>query len=198
MAHLVEEGFCAYCTEWAWSFWASLVDLCGPIPSFSSINPGDGQYRLSHPHPGGLCGGLSQHLEVGCTAHFVVAVRLLAGHQALCLAGVVLLLTPSRLILGNTGTRCERGVGGLFGNAGVKEVGRYNVVRDLLSDVQVMLSQTVCTAYIHLPHVICKFLGGQGEVEHERGINVMNPDFATTTGNGSDIYSWISVSAFKY
>eukprot|EP00983_Pelagomonas_calceolata_P061172 1146712-Pelagomonas_calceolata.AAC.2 len=67
-----------------------------------------------------------------------------------CQAGFVLLLTTSlRLMLRST--RCEEGVGGLFGaaggasslirNAGVKEVGRYNTVRDLLSDVQVMLSQ---------------------------------------------------------
>eukprot|EP00983_Pelagomonas_calceolata_P041585 1138140-Pelagomonas_calceolata.AAC.2 len=42
-------------------------------------SPGYGQ---SHLHPGGLCGECSRHLEVVCTAHYVVAVRLLAGHQA--------------------------------------------------------------------------------------------------------------------
>eukprot|EP00983_Pelagomonas_calceolata_P074398 1152541-Pelagomonas_calceolata.AAC.4 len=38
----------------------------------------------------------------------------------------------------------------LIRNTGVKEVGRYNTVRDLLSDVQVMLGQTVCAAHIHM------------------------------------------------
>eukprot|EP00983_Pelagomonas_calceolata_P005434 177006-Pelagomonas_calceolata.AAC.1 len=89
-----------------------------------------------------------------------------------CLAGVVLLFTNSlRLIL--RCTRCEEGGGGLFGlagqgvtkiaqemrlldptslirNAGVEEVGRYNAIRDLLSDVHVMLGQMFCAAYIHL------------------------------------------------
>eukprot|EP00983_Pelagomonas_calceolata_P067019 1149319-Pelagomonas_calceolata.AAC.1 len=58
-----------------------------------------------------------QRLEAFCTAHCVVAVRLLAGHQASCLAGVVLLLITSlRLILRST--RCEEGVCGLLGVAG--------------------------------------------------------------------------------
>eukprot|EP00983_Pelagomonas_calceolata_P066870 1149243-Pelagomonas_calceolata.AAC.2 len=38
----------------------------------------------------------------------------------------------------------------LIRNAGVKEVGRYSAIRDMLSDVQVMLSQTICAAYIHM------------------------------------------------
>eukprot|EP00983_Pelagomonas_calceolata_P075541 1153063-Pelagomonas_calceolata.AAC.1 len=38
----------------------------------------------------------------------------------------------------------------LIRNNGVKEVGRNNTVRNLLSDVQVMLSQTVCAAYFRL------------------------------------------------
>eukprot|EP00983_Pelagomonas_calceolata_P030462 955906-Pelagomonas_calceolata.AAC.1 len=37
----------------------------------------------------------------------------------------------------------------LIRNARVKEVGKYNTVRDLLSYLQVMLGQTVCAAYIH-------------------------------------------------
>eukprot|EP00983_Pelagomonas_calceolata_P075603 1153086-Pelagomonas_calceolata.AAC.4 len=32
MARLVEVSLFAYCTEWAWSFHASLADLCWPIP----------------------------------------------------------------------------------------------------------------------------------------------------------------------
>eukprot|EP00983_Pelagomonas_calceolata_P072263 1151637-Pelagomonas_calceolata.AAC.6 len=35
MAHLVEVSLWANCTEWAWSFRASLVDLSGSTPSFS-------------------------------------------------------------------------------------------------------------------------------------------------------------------
>eukprot|EP00983_Pelagomonas_calceolata_P011745 378002-Pelagomonas_calceolata.AAC.1 len=66
--------------------------------------------------------------------------------------------------------QCEEGVGCLFGlggqdqdsiraaggasslirNTGGKEVWRCNEVRDLLSDVHVMLIQTACAAYIHL------------------------------------------------
>eukprot|EP00983_Pelagomonas_calceolata_P047167 1140517-Pelagomonas_calceolata.AAC.1 len=54
---------------------------------------------------------LSRPLRVN-PIHCVVAVRLLAGHQASCQAGVVLLLTSLRLILRSP--RCEGGVGGLF------------------------------------------------------------------------------------
>eukprot|EP00983_Pelagomonas_calceolata_P130675 1161703-Pelagomonas_calceolata.AAC.1 len=55
-------------------------------------------------------------LKLFYTVHCVVAVRLLAGHRASCLAGFVLLLTSSlRLILRST--RCEGGAGGLFGLA---------------------------------------------------------------------------------
>eukprot|EP00983_Pelagomonas_calceolata_P011475 370740-Pelagomonas_calceolata.AAC.1 len=32
----------------------------------------------------------------------------------------------------------------------VKEVGKFYTIRDLLSDVQVMLGQTGCAAYIHM------------------------------------------------
>eukprot|EP00983_Pelagomonas_calceolata_P130829 1161718-Pelagomonas_calceolata.AAC.10 len=39
------------------------------------------------PHPGGLCGEWHQHLEVICTVHYV-AVRLLAGYQALYLRSI--------------------------------------------------------------------------------------------------------------
>eukprot|EP00983_Pelagomonas_calceolata_P085507 1156573-Pelagomonas_calceolata.AAC.2 len=42
------------------------------------------------------------------------------------------------------------GPSSLIRNAGVKEVGRYNTVGDLLSDVQVVMSQMVCAAYIHM------------------------------------------------
>eukprot|EP00983_Pelagomonas_calceolata_P128524 1161518-Pelagomonas_calceolata.AAC.3 len=42
------------------------------------------------------------------------------------------------------------GNGGRKGDAGVKGVGRYNTIRDLLSDVQVMLSLMDCAAYIHM------------------------------------------------
>eukprot|EP00983_Pelagomonas_calceolata_P086177 1156712-Pelagomonas_calceolata.AAC.4 len=86
------------------------------------------------------------------------------------LARVVLLLTSSlHLILWSI--RCEGRVGGLFGsagqgvtksiraagstsslirNAGGKEVWRYLTIKNLLSNVQVMLGQTVCAAYIHM------------------------------------------------
>eukprot|EP00983_Pelagomonas_calceolata_P058606 1145562-Pelagomonas_calceolata.AAC.1 len=42
------------------------------------------------------------------------------------------------------------GTSSLIRNAGVKELGRCNTVRDLLSDVHIMLSKTVCAAYIHV------------------------------------------------
>eukprot|EP00983_Pelagomonas_calceolata_P011069 356917-Pelagomonas_calceolata.AAC.1 len=96
------------------------------------------------------------------------ALSLMHAAERQALAGVVLLLTSSlRLILRSI--QCEltsprggsrwyiwvrrarsnqisiRAAGGapsLIRNAGFKEAGRYNTVRDLLSDVQVMLSQT--------------------------------------------------------
>eukprot|EP00983_Pelagomonas_calceolata_P075384 1152981-Pelagomonas_calceolata.AAC.12 len=37
MARLVGISLCACCTEWAWSFCASFVDLCGSIPKFNLI-----------------------------------------------------------------------------------------------------------------------------------------------------------------
>eukprot|EP00983_Pelagomonas_calceolata_P018888 593922-Pelagomonas_calceolata.AAC.1 len=40
-------------------------------------------------------------------------------------------------------SRAAGGASSLIRNAGVKEVGRYNMVRGLLSDVQVMLSKTM-------------------------------------------------------
>eukprot|EP00983_Pelagomonas_calceolata_P037296 1136276-Pelagomonas_calceolata.AAC.2 len=49
---------------------------------------GCGQYRLFHPHPEGLCGVWSRHLGVVCTAHCVVALRLLAGEQASYLCSI--------------------------------------------------------------------------------------------------------------
>eukprot|EP00983_Pelagomonas_calceolata_P080658 1155238-Pelagomonas_calceolata.AAC.1 len=45
--------------------------------------------------------------------------------------------------------RAARGASSLIRNIGNKEVWRYNTIRYLLSDVQVMLSQTFCAAYIH-------------------------------------------------
>eukprot|EP00983_Pelagomonas_calceolata_P094750 1157921-Pelagomonas_calceolata.AAC.7 len=91
--------------------------MLGVFDFHGTSGRGYGQYRSSHSHPEGLCGECSQHLEVVCTVLCVVAVRLLTGHQASCLAGVVLLLTSSlRLILRST--RCEEGVGGLFGLSG--------------------------------------------------------------------------------
>eukprot|EP00983_Pelagomonas_calceolata_P040928 1137828-Pelagomonas_calceolata.AAC.1 len=80
---------------------------------------------------------LVEDLEVVCTDHCVVAVRLLAGHQALA--------RSDQDSIGTAG-----GASSLIRNAGVEEVGRHNAVRDLFSDVQVMLSQTVCAAYIHM------------------------------------------------
>eukprot|EP00983_Pelagomonas_calceolata_P065546 1148631-Pelagomonas_calceolata.AAC.3 len=41
------------------------------------------------------------------------------------------------------------GASSLIRNAGVKEVWRHNTIRDMLSDVQVMLSQMICAAYVH-------------------------------------------------
>eukprot|EP00983_Pelagomonas_calceolata_P084007 1156274-Pelagomonas_calceolata.AAC.4 len=67
--------------------------------------------------PRGLCGEWSWHLEGFCTVHCVVAVRLLAGHQDSCLAGVVLLLASS-LPLTIRSTRCEGELSGLFGFVG--------------------------------------------------------------------------------
>eukprot|EP00983_Pelagomonas_calceolata_P131413 1161773-Pelagomonas_calceolata.AAC.32 len=48
--------------------------------------------------------------------------------------------------------RAAGGASSLIRNAGVKEVGRYNPARDF-SDVQVILSQTVWAAYIHVYEV---------------------------------------------
>eukprot|EP00983_Pelagomonas_calceolata_P025264 793656-Pelagomonas_calceolata.AAC.1 len=45
--------------------------------------------------------------------------------------------------------RAAGGASSLIRNAGVKEVGRYSTVRDLLCDMHVMLSQSICAAYIH-------------------------------------------------
>eukprot|EP00983_Pelagomonas_calceolata_P079027 1154495-Pelagomonas_calceolata.AAC.3 len=42
---------------------------------------GYGQYRLSHPHPGGLCGEWSWHFGVVCKVHCIVAARPLAGKR---------------------------------------------------------------------------------------------------------------------
>eukprot|EP00983_Pelagomonas_calceolata_P107820 1159388-Pelagomonas_calceolata.AAC.30 len=42
------------------------------------------------------------------------------------------------------------GASSLIRNARVRKVGRYNTIRGLFSDMQVMLSQTVCAAYIHM------------------------------------------------
>eukprot|EP00983_Pelagomonas_calceolata_P106547 1159242-Pelagomonas_calceolata.AAC.2 len=44
--------------------------------------------------------------------------------------------------------RVAGGVPSLIRNAVAKEVWRHNTVRDLLIDVQFMLDQTVCAAYI--------------------------------------------------
>eukprot|EP00983_Pelagomonas_calceolata_P050306 1141909-Pelagomonas_calceolata.AAC.1 len=44
--------------------------------------------------------------------------------------------------------RVAGGASSLIRNTGVKDVWRYCTIKNLLSDVQVMLSQTVCTAYI--------------------------------------------------
>eukprot|EP00983_Pelagomonas_calceolata_P015843 502263-Pelagomonas_calceolata.AAC.1 len=41
----------------------------------------------------------------------------------------------------------------LIRKTGVKEAGRCCMIRDLLSDVQVMLGQTVCAAYLHMHKV---------------------------------------------
>eukprot|EP00983_Pelagomonas_calceolata_P056071 1144427-Pelagomonas_calceolata.AAC.5 len=46
--------------------------------------------------------------------------------------------------------RAAGGASSSIKNAGVQEVGRYNAVKDLFNDVHVMLSQTICAAYIYL------------------------------------------------
>eukprot|EP00983_Pelagomonas_calceolata_P035732 1118660-Pelagomonas_calceolata.AAC.2 len=89
-----------------------------------------GQYRQSHPHPRELCGEWSQHLEVVYNVCCVVAVRLLAGHQALAGSD-----QNNNRVAGVTSS--------LIRNTGVKETWRYNTIRDLLSGVQVMLGQAV-------------------------------------------------------
>eukprot|EP00983_Pelagomonas_calceolata_P071221 1151125-Pelagomonas_calceolata.AAC.1 len=55
-----------------------------PVPDFDeeASSRGYGQYRQSLTHPRGLCEECSWHLEVVRKVHCVVAVRLLAGHQA--------------------------------------------------------------------------------------------------------------------
>eukprot|EP00983_Pelagomonas_calceolata_P010243 333043-Pelagomonas_calceolata.AAC.1 len=64
--------------------WPLEIWLRGTISDLNvqcSIHVTPVQYRYSQPHPGGLCGEWSRHLEAVCTIHYVVAVSLEAGHQ---------------------------------------------------------------------------------------------------------------------
>lgn len=68
-----------YCTKWAWSFLANLVDLCGSIPFLMIQGMGsvDSPIQTQKDCMEGDLGTL----KLFCIVHCVVAVRLPAGHQ---------------------------------------------------------------------------------------------------------------------
>eukprot|EP00983_Pelagomonas_calceolata_P004622 150131-Pelagomonas_calceolata.AAC.1 len=106
MARLVEVSLGAHCTEWAWSFRASIVDFCGSIPSLKMIQ---GMGSIDSP----------THTPEDCVEGDISTLELFAQFTVLllCLVGVVLLLTFSLpLILRSA--QFEGGVGGPFGLAG--------------------------------------------------------------------------------
>eukprot|EP00983_Pelagomonas_calceolata_P086776 1156831-Pelagomonas_calceolata.AAC.10 len=131
--------------------------------------PSGNKFLGSHQHSEGWCVKSQLSHLYSCKGQHAAAVPPPTVTQALCLeAGVVLLPTSASLIILRS-AQCEGEGGGLFGlagqgvtkiaagimsslnkNAEVKEVWRYYVVRDLLSDVQDTLSQTICAAYIHM------------------------------------------------
>eukprot|EP00983_Pelagomonas_calceolata_P045838 1139891-Pelagomonas_calceolata.AAC.6 len=102
-----------------------------------------GRPSQSHPHPGGLCGECSRQLEVVCTIHCVVAVRLLARHQASQISSIFNFDQVSMAVLGVQFMKLPDWIGHCLAGSDQDSIRAAGVASSLIRSTWVMLSQAV-------------------------------------------------------